>query len=51
LTVVYDDSRIGEPINYIRRQAPSKIKLPSSGGGIVIGSSHTSKKGPTETSS
>ena len=41
---VYEASSIGEPIVYTRRQAINKRKQPSSGG-IVIGSSHASKKG------
>jgi len=42
---VYEVSGVGEPIIYTRRQATNKRKLPSSGDGIVIGSSHASKKG------
>jgi len=42
-TTVYETSGVGEPIIYSRRL--------SSGGGIVIGSSHASKKGPGATSS
>jgi len=46
---VYEASGLGEPITYTRRQAFSKRKQPSSGG-IVIGSSQASKKGPSVTS-
>ncbi|XP_068490461.1 uncharacterized protein [Phaseolus vulgaris] len=42
-------SGVGEPIIYTRRQATNKRKLPSSGDGIFIGSSHASKKGPATT--
>jgi len=42
---IYEASGIVEPIVYTRRQATNKRKQPSSGG-IVIGSSHASKKGP-----
>ncbi|WVZ25106.1 hypothetical protein V8G54_003650 [Vigna mungo] len=48
LATVYEASSIGEPIVYTRRQATNKRKQPSSGG-IVIGSSHASEKGPDAT--
>ena len=41
---VYEASSIGVVVVYTRRQATNKRKQPSSGG-IVIGSSHASKKG------
>lgn len=44
---VYEASGIGEPVVYTRRQATNKRK--QSSGGIVIGSSHASKKGPGAT--
>ncbi|XP_068503602.1 uncharacterized protein [Phaseolus vulgaris] len=46
---VYEASGVGEPIIYTRRQATNKRKLPSSGDGIFIGSSHASKKGSAAT--
>jgi len=46
---VYKALGVGEPIIYTWRQTTSKRKLSSSGDGIVIGSSHASKKGPTAT--
>ena len=45
---VYEASGIGEPVVYTRRQATNKRKQPSSDG-IVIESSHASKKGPGAT--
>ena len=47
--IIYEASDIGEPVAYTRRQATNKRKQPSSDG-IVIGSSHSSKKGPSATS-
>ena len=46
---VYEASSLGEPIKYTRRQASDKRKQPPSGG-IVIGSSQASEKGPSATS-
>ena len=45
---VYEASGIGELVVYTRRQANNKRKQPSSGG-IVIGFSHASLKGPGST--
>ena len=46
--IIYEASGIGELVVYTRRQATNKRKQPSSDG-IVIGSSHASKKGPGAT--
>ena len=46
--IVYEASGIGELVVYTRREAINKRKQPSSDG-IVIGSSHASKKGPGAT--
>jgi len=45
---VYEASGIEEPVVYTRRQITNKRKQPSSDG-IVIGSSHASKKGSSAT--